>query len=78
MSVLWLLVIIPASFIAGFFIAAILASAGRDDAESYWRNQYFMERDSHDGTKKLLNQKGVVIWTLHNTKNLEIASTLNH
>lgn len=63
MDPLWLLVIIPISFIAGFFLAAILASAGREEAESYWRSQYFMEKDSHDGTKKLLSnyKKGVVI-----------------
>lgn len=63
MDALWLLIIVPVAFIFGFMIAAILASSGREEAESYWRNQYFMEKDSHDGTKKLLSnyKKGVVI-----------------
>lgn len=64
MDALWLLIIVPVAFIFGFMIAAILASSGREEAESYWRNQYFMEKDSHAGTKKLLDeykQKGVVI-----------------
>lgn len=63
MDALWLLIIVPVAFIFGFMIAAILASSGREEAESYWRSQYFMEKDSHDGTKKLLSnyKKGVVI-----------------
>ena len=51
MDALWLLVIVPVSFIAGFFLAAILASAKVSDAEDYWRNQYFIEK----------NKKGVVL-----------------
>ena len=64
MSAWLLLIIVPVSYLMGFFIAAILASSGRDEAESFWRNNYFMEKDSHQGTKKLLDeykQKGVVI-----------------
>lgn len=56
MSAYWLLIIIPVSYLAGFFIAAILASSGREEAESFWRNSYFMEKDSHAGTKKLLDE----------------------
>jgi ABC-type sugar transport system permease subunit len=45
MDVLWLLVIVPVSFIAGFFLAAILASSHVSEAESFWRNQYFELKD---------------------------------
>lgn len=51
MDPLWLLFIVPVSFIAGFFLAAILASSHVSEAESFWRSQYFIEK----------NKKGVVL-----------------
>jgi len=69
MDVLWLLVIVPVSFIAGFFLAAILASSHESDGEKFWRYQYFTLKEQ---------ERSDVIWqTSHNKIILEIASTLN-
>ena len=56
MNPLWLLFIVPISFTLGFFLAVILASSKIGEAESYWRSQYFLEKDSHRGTEKLLDE----------------------
>lgn len=45
MSAWWLLIIIPASYLAGFFVACILASSHESDGEKFWRHQYFILKE---------------------------------
>ena len=39
----------------GSIIMGLLAG-GETEGESFWRNNYFNEKDSHAGTTKLLDQ----------------------
>ena len=42
--------------IVGYVMCAIL-SIGETEGESFWENLYLMEKDSHAGTKKLLDEQ---------------------
>lgn len=64
--------------VVGMIIAIVLLSmlsvSGRSDVESeiaFWRHSCLLERDSHRGTQKQLDEiklrcieKGVVLWTI--------------
>lgn len=66
MSPYWLLLIVPVAAAIGYFIASLCFVSSTSESESYWTQQYFLERESHRGTiKKYLNKLKEADETIH-------------